>query len=61
MTIDQAIQTVRIALGDRNEHHPQCNSQMPSRPEWRQCDCYATRRELPHKALDVIEKAVKHA
>ncbi len=61
MTIKQAIETVRIALGDRNEHHHNCNSrkQMPMRDEQMPCDCYSQKRQLPHKALDLIEQKLK--
>lgn len=61
MTLEQAIQTVRIALGDRNEHHPNCTSQTSALASDRRCDCYAARRQLPHKALDMIEQEVKDA
>ncbi len=58
MTIDQAIATVRIALGDRDEHHPQCNSRATRYRVSGACDCYAAKRQVPHKALDVIEAAI---
>ena len=49
MTIDQAVEAIRTAFGDRDEHHPLCNShkQMP-------CDCYAELRQFRHKALDLL-------
>lgn len=59
MTLQQAIETVRIYLGDRNEHHPNCNSIKP--PSSRRqvnidtCDCYAYRIQVPHRAMDQIE------
>lgn len=57
MTIKQAIETVRVALGDRNEHHPECSSIKTGHP----CDCYAARRQLPHKCMDMIEEALRKA
>ncbi len=56
MTLKQAIETVRIALGDRNEHHPNCNSLVAPHAS---CDCYAHNRQIPHKAMDQIEAALK--
>ncbi len=58
MTLKQAIETVRIALGDRNEHHPNCNSIRPVQQNDHRCDCYASRRQLPHEAMDQIEEAL---
>lgn len=58
MTLEQAIETVRIALGDRDEHHPLCHSKAdPRRPDGA-CDCYAKNRQVPHKAMDKIEAAL---
>ncbi len=59
MTIEQAFETVRIRLGDRNEHHPRCNSVNPPDPKFSRCDCYAQLRQLPHQALDLIEQFVR--
>jgi hypothetical protein len=61
MTIKQAIECVRIALGDRDEHHPNCNvyRKHQSGNGNLPCDCYASRRQLPHKALDLIEQKIK--
>ena len=56
MTIQQAIETVRIALGDRDEHHPMCNFYKAVKDS--PCDCYAMRRQVPHKAMDQIEKVI---
>lgn len=58
MTIKQAIETVRIVLGDRNEHHPNCHSLANPRRPGGACDCYASKRQVPHKALDMIETAL---
>ncbi len=58
MTIKQAINTVRIALGDRNEHHPNCGSKTVTDGQEGYCDCYAKRRQFPHKAMDLIEKVI---
>ena len=56
MTTKQAIETIRIALGDRDEHHPLCLYKKYDGKH--QCDCYAQHRQLPHKALDILEKAL---
>lgn len=38
MTTQQAIETIRIALGDRNEHHPKCHSLANPRRPGGACD-----------------------
>ena len=59
MTINQAIEAVRIALGDRDEHHPFCNSLAMSLSSPLPCDCYARKIQVPHKAMDRIEDFIR--
>ncbi len=56
MTPEQAIEMLRGLIGDRNKHHPNCSY---SAIDGTRCDCYASRREPQHKALDVLAKAIR--
>lgn len=63
MTLQQAIETIRIALGDRDDRHPNCNFLKPrsSRKQTNidTCDCYCQRIQIPHQAMDQIEAFIK--
>jgi hypothetical protein len=54
MTLRQAVDRLRRGLGERDDHHPDCDLVQLGKD----CDCYAQVRTRDHEALDLIEEVV---
>lgn len=51
----KAIRTLRAAIGLRDEHHPNCSIKTFPKSD---CNCYASKREGLHNALDFLEQKI---